>query len=248
MPLILRIETSCDETAAAVYCREHGMLSSVLFSQAAAGIDLHKKWGGVVPEVEAISWLHLEGFRFCHQCIALALTRVYWVERFAAGAFERTTYYLAILKNLNCSFCKAIRARKVLRGVRVCVDDRATHCALKLILCFLRLPVLLGFQFAAQLFVFALKAKQLFSELKEGILRRAQFFESQADLCACLDLNLVTQCDLEGILSELEPRVRCSDKCNVHISSTSLREQLCPGRARPSIGRALERWTAGDGS
>ncbi len=57
MPLILGIETSCDETAAAVYCRERGMLSSVLFSQAAAGIDLHKKWGGVVPEIASRSQL-----------------------------------------------------------------------------------------------------------------------------------------------------------------------------------------------
>ena len=44
---ILGIETSCDETAAAVYDTEKGMLSSVLFSQ----IELHKKYGGVVPEL-----------------------------------------------------------------------------------------------------------------------------------------------------------------------------------------------------
>lgn len=58
MPLVLGIETSCDETAAAVYCSQRGMLSSVLFSQAAAGIDLHKQWGGVVPEIASRS--HLE--------------------------------------------------------------------------------------------------------------------------------------------------------------------------------------------
>lgn len=45
--LILGIETSCDETAAAVYHQEHGMLSSELFSQA----DMHKHFGGVIPEV-----------------------------------------------------------------------------------------------------------------------------------------------------------------------------------------------------
>jgi len=52
--LILGIETSCDETAAAVYCSESGMLSNVLFSQ----IELHKKFGGVVPELA--SRMHIE--------------------------------------------------------------------------------------------------------------------------------------------------------------------------------------------
>lgn len=45
--LILAIESSCDETAAAVYHTKKGMLSNVLYSQ----IDLHKQFGGVVPEI-----------------------------------------------------------------------------------------------------------------------------------------------------------------------------------------------------
>ncbi len=49
--VLLGIETSCDETAAAVLCREPagavGVLSSVVSSQ----IDLHARFGGVVPEV-----------------------------------------------------------------------------------------------------------------------------------------------------------------------------------------------------
>lgn len=44
---ILGIETSCDETAAAVYATETGLRSNVLFSQT----ELHKKFGGVVPEI-----------------------------------------------------------------------------------------------------------------------------------------------------------------------------------------------------
>lgn len=52
--LILAIETSCDETAAAVYDSQKGMLSNVLFSQ----IDLHKRFGGVVPELA--SRAHIE--------------------------------------------------------------------------------------------------------------------------------------------------------------------------------------------
>lgn len=52
--IILGIETSCDETAAAVYDSEHGMRSNKLFSQ----IDLHRAYGGVVPEIASRS--HME--------------------------------------------------------------------------------------------------------------------------------------------------------------------------------------------
>src|SRR5258708_14282285 len=51
--ITLGIETSCDETAAAVYHSSHGLLSSTLFSQ----IELHKNFGGVVPELASRSQL-----------------------------------------------------------------------------------------------------------------------------------------------------------------------------------------------
>lgn len=50
---ILGIETSCDETAAAVYQEGKGILSNALFSQ----IQLHKAHGGVVPEIASRSQL-----------------------------------------------------------------------------------------------------------------------------------------------------------------------------------------------
>jgi N6-L-threonylcarbamoyladenine synthase len=43
---ILGIESSCDETAAAVYCTQNGLLSNVIASQ-----DEHIPFGGVVPEI-----------------------------------------------------------------------------------------------------------------------------------------------------------------------------------------------------
>lgn len=46
---ILGIETSCDETAVAIVGAEKNVISHVLNSQ----IDLHKKFGGVVPELAA---------------------------------------------------------------------------------------------------------------------------------------------------------------------------------------------------
>ncbi|NBQ17137.1 tRNA (adenosine(37)-N6)-threonylcarbamoyltransferase complex transferase subunit TsaD [bacterium] len=53
-PRILAIETSCDETAASVYSQKEGVLSSVLFSQ----IEMHRAFGGVVPELA--SRAHIE--------------------------------------------------------------------------------------------------------------------------------------------------------------------------------------------
>ena len=57
-PLILGIETSCDETAASVITEnEQGnpiILSNIISSQT----DVHKEFGGVVPELAARS--HIE--------------------------------------------------------------------------------------------------------------------------------------------------------------------------------------------
>ncbi|MCR4405234.1 MAG: tRNA (adenosine(37)-N6)-threonylcarbamoyltransferase complex transferase subunit TsaD [Candidatus Acetothermia bacterium] len=47
MEFTLGIETSCDETAAAVLQGEREVLSNVVYSQA----DLHSRYGGVVPEI-----------------------------------------------------------------------------------------------------------------------------------------------------------------------------------------------------
>ena len=47
MTHILAIETSCDETAAAVVRNGRHLCSNVVASQ----IDLHKQYGGVFPEM-----------------------------------------------------------------------------------------------------------------------------------------------------------------------------------------------------
>jgi N6-L-threonylcarbamoyladenine synthase len=56
--LILGIETSCDETAAAVVEGGKRVLSSVVARQA----EFHRKWGGVVPEIA--SRKHLEAINY----------------------------------------------------------------------------------------------------------------------------------------------------------------------------------------
>ncbi|MFP5502558.1 MAG: tRNA (adenosine(37)-N6)-threonylcarbamoyltransferase complex transferase subunit TsaD, partial [Candidatus Sericytochromatia bacterium] len=45
--LILGLETSCDETSVAVVRNGHEILANVVSSQ----IELHRRFGGVVPEV-----------------------------------------------------------------------------------------------------------------------------------------------------------------------------------------------------
>jgi N6-L-threonylcarbamoyladenine synthase len=47
LPLLLAIESSCDETAAAVVRDGHEVLSSAVATQ----IEIHRKFGGVVPEL-----------------------------------------------------------------------------------------------------------------------------------------------------------------------------------------------------
>lgn len=48
--IILGIDTSCDETSAAVL-QDDRVLSNVIFSQ----IEIHKKWGGVVPHLARVT-------------------------------------------------------------------------------------------------------------------------------------------------------------------------------------------------
>ena len=49
--LTLGIETSCDETAVAIYDSGKGIVGESVFSQ----IDMHAEYGGVVP----VSYTHL---------------------------------------------------------------------------------------------------------------------------------------------------------------------------------------------
>ena len=57
--IILGIESSCDETAVAIVKDKKEVLSSIVASQ----IDVHKEFGGVVPEVA--SRIHVENISYC---------------------------------------------------------------------------------------------------------------------------------------------------------------------------------------
>ena len=62
-PLILGIETSCDETAASLITENEQGLPIVLSNTISSQIDVHKEFGGIVPElaarshVEKIDWI-----------------------------------------------------------------------------------------------------------------------------------------------------------------------------------------------
>ena len=62
MTTVLGIETSCDETAAAVVVDAQSVLSSVVSSQ----IELHARYGGVVPEIASRAHVELLTLSLIH--------------------------------------------------------------------------------------------------------------------------------------------------------------------------------------
>ena len=61
MSIILSLETSCDESAAALVSNEKGKID-LLANEIASQIEEHANWGGVVPEIA--SRRHLENLPF----------------------------------------------------------------------------------------------------------------------------------------------------------------------------------------
>ena len=89
--LILAIESSCDETAAAVVKNGRQVLSNIISSQ----IDLHTLYGGVVPEIA--SRKHIERI---NQVIESALKEAGVCLLYTSSVEETTKYsipyYVAI--------------------------------------------------------------------------------------------------------------------------------------------------------
>ena len=84
-PLILAIESSCDETAAAIVDGEGNLVADVVASQ----IDFHSRFGGVVPEIA--SRKHIEAIcGVCDECFdaaakVLGVPRLTWNDLDAVG-------------------------------------------------------------------------------------------------------------------------------------------------------------------
>ena len=107
---ILSLETSCDETAAAVIENGRKILSNVVFSQ----IDLHELYGGVVPEIA--SRAHMEA---CDRVVDQALREAGMeLEDVDALAVTKGPGLVgALLTGVNCMKGLAFAAGKPLVGV-----------------------------------------------------------------------------------------------------------------------------------
>ncbi len=107
---ILALETSCDETAAAVVENGRTILSNVVFSQ----IDLHELYGGVVPEIA--SRAHMEA---CDRVVDQALREagMTLAEIDALAVTRGPGLVGALLTGVNCMKGLAFAAEKPLIGV-----------------------------------------------------------------------------------------------------------------------------------
>ena len=61
-PVILGIESSCDETAVALIRDNNGGKPEILSNIVSSQVDIHKEFGGVVPELAARA--HIEKIEF----------------------------------------------------------------------------------------------------------------------------------------------------------------------------------------
>ena len=81
MSIVLGIETSCDETAAAIVTSDRQIRANIVYSQ----IDAHRPYAGVVPEIAARAHVaKLDGI--IERCLAEAGTRLRDVDAIAATA------------------------------------------------------------------------------------------------------------------------------------------------------------------
>ncbi len=105
--LILSIETSCDETAAAVVEDGTKVLSSII----ASSVNLHAKTGGVVPEVAA-----REHIRQIIPVVDQALeeAKVNWVKVDAIAVTEKPGLVASLLVGINTAYSLAYIHKKPL--------------------------------------------------------------------------------------------------------------------------------------
>ncbi|MCM1982210.1 tRNA (adenosine(37)-N6)-threonylcarbamoyltransferase complex transferase subunit TsaD [Lyngbya confervoides] len=109
MATVIAIETSCDETAAAVVKKRH-ILSSVVSSQIAA----HQAYGGVVPEVA--SRLHVEMINAV-VAEAIAQSGLGWDQIDGIGVTAAPGLVGALLVGLSAAKTLAMLQRKPLIGI-----------------------------------------------------------------------------------------------------------------------------------
>ncbi len=108
--LVLGIESSCDETAASVIKNGRYIMSNVISSQ----IDLHKKYGGVVPEIASRKHVELI-MPVVHQALEEAGVSLKEID--AVGVTYGPGLVGALLVGLTAAKALAFAANKPLVGV-----------------------------------------------------------------------------------------------------------------------------------
>ena len=102
-PLILGIESSCDETAASIISENNQGNPIVLSNIVSSQVDIHKEFGGVVPELAARS--HIEKIDWIVQkAIAESGTKVEEIDAIASTAGPG----LIVCLSVGLSFGKAL--------------------------------------------------------------------------------------------------------------------------------------------
>lgn len=100
--VVLGIETSCDETAASIVVNGRKVLSNVINSQ----IDIHEKFGGVVPEIA--SRKHIEVIsQVVHEALSEAKMTFFDIDVISC------TYGPGLVRSLTCwdKLCKGSKLR-----------------------------------------------------------------------------------------------------------------------------------------
>ena len=132
-PLIIAIESSCDETAASIVDGEGNLLADVVASQ----IDFHSRFGGVVPEIA--SRKHIEAIcGVCDECFDVAAAHLgvdslTWTDldavsvTYAPGLVGALVVGVAFAKGAAWAADKPFIGVNHLEGRLVCEQDRCAR-------------------------------------------------------------------------------------------------------------------------
>ncbi len=107
-PLILGIETSCDETAASIITENDKGFPTVLSNIVSSQVDVHKEFGGVVPELAARS--HIEKIDWIvKKAIADSGKKIEEIDAVASTAGPGLIVCLSVGLSFGKAFASAIK-------------------------------------------------------------------------------------------------------------------------------------------
>ncbi len=107
-PLILGIETSCDETAASIITENDKGIPTVLSNIVSSQVDVHKEFGGVVPELAARS--HIEKIDWIvEKAIADSGKKIEEIDAVASTAGPGLIVCLSVGLSFGKAFSSAIK-------------------------------------------------------------------------------------------------------------------------------------------